>query len=257
MKRSTEVPWEKLYDYVLLCGREHDPSQFVEAALMEMGDLIPYDQGLAYCLDENRKVVAQYLVNIRSRWSNMYLEYYSLLQQDRRNLNIAVDECFDLPFVEQITWSEEPMSEFIANYIMARGVLCTLSIVLFDQNSLPRVILAFDRTRSSSYSEREMGTARLAAAQLGNLYKNFHTKEGAIPGIRKKPDANALEELLTQREREVVDLLCRGLSPAHVSKTLKISVSTTYKHIAHIYKKLNVSSQQELLVRVLGSDVTL
>ena len=61
-----------------------------------------------------------------------------------------------------------------------------------------------------------------------------------------------MEILLTKREQEVVELLCRGLSPAHVSKTLKISVSTAYKHIAHIYKKLNVSSQQELLVKVLG-----
>ena len=43
-----------------------------------------------------------------------------------------------------------------------------------------------------------------------------------------------------------------GLSPAHVADTLFISTSTAYKHIANIYKKLHVSSQQELLVRVLG-----
>ena len=252
MKRATDVPWEKIYDYVLTCGREHEPNNFVRVVLEEMNDLVPYDQGLVYCLDEHRRVEFQHLVNIKSRWSTMYLKYYSLLLGDDFNLTSDIDERFDIPYVEQITWSKAPLSEFITDYIMARGVLCTLGMVLFDQNSLPRVAFAFDRTRSSSYSDREIEIVRYAAAQLGNLYKNFYTSPSSIPGAAKPSFDAKMEILLTKREQEVVELLCRGLSPAHVSKTLKISVSTAYKHIAHIYKKLNVSSQQELLVKVLG-----
>ena len=160
MKRATEVPWEKIYDYVLTCGREHEPNNFVRVVLEEMSDLVPYDQGLVYCLDEHRRVEFQHLVNIKSRWSNMYLKYYSLLLGDDFNLTSDIDERFDIPYVEQITWSEAPLSEFITDYIMARGVLCTLGMVLFDQNSLPRVAFAFDRTRSSSYSDREIEIVR-------------------------------------------------------------------------------------------------
>lgn len=252
MKQRREVPWEKIYDYVLECGRLHNPEEFVRVTLEEMDELVPYDQGLVYCLDESRRVVSQHLMNIKSRWSNMYLHYYSFMQENERNLNRSVNERFDLPYVEQIAWAEEPMSEFITDYIMARGVKCTLSMVFFDQNSLPRAVFAFDRMRSSSFSEYEMKVARYAAAQLNNLYKNFYTDPSDIPGSPRTSQDEKMDELLTKREREVVDLLCRGLSPAHVSKTLHISVSTTYKHITHIYKKLNVSSQQELLVRMLG-----
>ena len=253
MNQRLEVPWEKVYDYVLTCGREHDPEQFVQTVLEEMDDLVSFDQGLVYCLDENRRVVSQHLYNIKSRWSNMYLQYYSFMVDTNRKLSGTVNERFDLPFVDQISWEDEPVSEFITDYIMARGVRCTMSMVLFDQNSLPRAVFAFDRTRSAKFSERDMAIARYVAAQLNNLYKNFFSDPGLVPGSKRNPDHDKLEGLLTKREREVVDLLCRGLSPAHVSKTLHISVSTTYKHIAHIYKKLNVSSQQELLGRVLGS----
>ena len=42
MKRATEVPWEKIYDYVLTCGREHEPNNFVQVVLEEMNDLVSY-----------------------------------------------------------------------------------------------------------------------------------------------------------------------------------------------------------------------
>lgn len=254
MSKRSSVPWEKIYDYTLLCGREHDPWQFVVCALEEIDEIVPYDQGLAYFLDENRKVQAQHLVNIKSRWSNMYLEYYSRLgNQSQRNLNSEANEVFGLPYVEQIIWSEEPMTEFIANYIMARGVKCSLTFVLFDLNSLPRAAVSLDRTRAARFNEKEESNARLAVAQLGNAFKNFFVSPSTIPGQDGDASNMPLMNQLTKREREVVGLLCQGLSPSHVSTTLHISISTTYKHIAHIYKKLQVSSQQELLVRVLGN----
>ncbi|MBQ8063256.1 MAG: DNA-binding response regulator, partial [Clostridia bacterium] len=56
----------------------------------------------------------------------------------------------------------------------------------------------------------------------------------------------------TDREVEIVDLICQGISPANISKILHIATSTTYKHIAHIYEKFHVSSRQELLVKLLN-----
>ena len=248
-----DIPWEKLYDYVLACGREHDPFRFVVCALEGMGSLVPYDQGLAYCLDEKRAVCAQHLVNIKSRWSTMYLEYYSKLVTTSHTLDDSAEETFDAPFVTRIDWTQEPVTEFIANYIMARGVKRSLTFALFDLNSLPRAAFSLDRTRETGFSETEVEIARLAVAQLGSLYKNFFTNPSAVPGSEHPRAETALESVLTKREREVVELMCQGLSPAHVAKTLRINVSTAYKHIAHIYRKLGVSSQQELLVRILGT----
>lgn len=65
-------------------------------------------------------------------------------------------------------------------------------------------------------------------------------------------DGIAGSEDLTNREREVLDLLCQGIKPVCIAKELNISVGTANKHIAHIYRKLGVHSRQELLVKLLG-----
>ncbi|ACV23506.1 Nitrogen regulation protein C [Slackia heliotrinireducens] len=254
IQRRAEIPWEKIYDYVMMCGSIHNPVMFVRAVLDEIDDLVPYEQGIAMCLDENRRVCDQYLVNMKTRWMNMYIEYYSRLSTTKWNLSTDVSrEEHALPHVQQIMWEKEPITEFIANYIMVRGVKCSLAIALFDQSGMPRAAFSLDRTQQSRFTDREVEIVRHAMAQIGNLYKNFFTDPRLVPGMHSEADTLQLDRVLTKRELEVVNLLTQGLSASHVAATLHITVSTAYKHIAHIYKKLNVSSQQELLVRVLGN----
>ena len=131
---------------------------------------------------------------------------------------------------------------------------CRAAILTDDRVALlyaRRVAASLDRTSERPFSESEVEILELVTAQLANLYKNFFTDPATIPGVSRNIDDATLDALLTKREREVVKLLCQGLSPTTISTTLNISLSTAYKHIAHIYKKLHVSSQQELLVRVL------
>ena len=250
--KKRDIPWEQVYDYLLVVGQEHDPYRFAVKALDELGELIPFDQGLVWCLDENRHVVEQHLINIHSRWTVMYIEYYSQLEGDRRSLRGTAYEKYGMPHVDQIIWAHEPETEFIRNYIMERGVTCSLTTALFDLNGLPRVVFSLDRTRSERFSEQKVELMSLLASQLANLYKNFFVSPYDIPGKRRSDSDAMVAHLLTKREREVVDLMCQGFSPAHVATSLHISTATAYKDIAHIYKKLHVSSQQELLVRVLG-----
>lgn len=253
MAKPYEVPWDKIYGYLLLCSAEQDPASFVRTALEEIDDLVPYNQGLVYFLDEHRNVVFQHLVNIKNRWSNLYLDYYSNFGGEELNLSTSVDETAGEIFVKLIVWENEPMNEFLTDYIMARGVRYSLAFVLFDQTGLARVAFSLDRSNKACFTENEITLLKLALAPLSGMFKNFFTSPMAIPGSKKVVQTAAIDTLLTSREQEVVHLLCQGLAPARVASALHISTSTAYKHIANIYKKLHVSSQQELLVRVLNS----
>ena len=251
MPKKQDYPWQKIYDYVLECGAAHDPAEFVASVMDNMGELIPFDQGIAFFLDEARKIKGEYAVNIASRWVTLYREYYSELYEGQHGLQSEAYESFGVPFVSMIDWAKQPVDEFLANYINARGLRYTLAFVLFDLYGLPCALFSFDRTRKERFSNYEIEIIRLAAAQLSNLYKNFYIHPDKVPGGKKSSKKNSDIEKLTAREREVVDLLCAGFSPENVSKALHITKSTTYKHIQHIYAKLQVSSQQELLVRIL------
>jgi DNA-binding CsgD family transcriptional regulator len=52
---------------------------------------------------------------------------------------------------------------------------------------------------------------------------------------------------LTPREREILSYLGRGHSSVFVAKTLLISESTVYTHVRNMYRKLGVSSREELI----------
>ena len=55
-------------------------------------------------------------------------------------------------------------------------------------------------------------------------------------------------ENFTEREREVLFLLLRGLNNKEISKKLFISNHTTKAHVASIYKKLGVSNRVQAAI---------
>jgi DNA-binding CsgD family transcriptional regulator len=72
-----------------------------------------------------------------------------------------------------------------------------------------------------------------SAAELGiNLYPAFMTT------------------LLTQREQAVAQLVAQGLTNEDVARRLRVSVKTVEAHLTKVYAKLNVSSRQNLHIKV-------
>jgi len=50
----------------------------------------------------------------------------------------------------------------------------------------------------------------------------------------------------------VFELLAKGHTAAYISDALRITLSTSKTHITHIYQKLGIHSQQEMLVWLYG-----
>jgi len=67
---------------------------------------------------------------------------------------------------------------------------------------------------------------------------------GDQPGEEPK---NSLK-LLTEREREILQLLSRGESNKAIAQTLSISYDTVKQHVRHILTKLNLSSRVKAAV---------
>ena len=62
-------------------------------------------------------------------------------------------------------------------------------------------------------------------------------------------------ENFTEREREVLFLLLRGLNNKEISKKLFISNHTTKAHVASIYKKLGVSNRVQAAIKSIKMDI--
>lgn len=57
---------------------------------------------------------------------------------------------------------------------------------------------------------------------------------------------------LSAREQDVLFLLAQGRSKPIIEKRLFLSAGTVKTHILHVYAKMNVHSQQELINLVYG-----
>jgi len=67
-----------------------------------------------------------------------------------------------------------------------------------------------------------------------------------------QPSHSGAEQPLSAREREVLELLSKGLPYKEIADLLGVNIETVRKHCHHIYEKLQVSSRTEAVVKFLG-----
>jgi DNA-binding CsgD family transcriptional regulator len=58
---------------------------------------------------------------------------------------------------------------------------------------------------------------------------------------------------LSPREREVMDLVARGMSNGEIAEALFISKRTVETHVDHVKRKLGVATRHHVIARALGS----
>lgn len=86
------------------------------------------------------------------------------------------------------------------------------------------------------------GEALLAPSVTRRLIDQFAHR----PAI-KQPHAPALQEI-TEREREVLSLVARGLSNAEIAERLVVSEGTVKTHVKHIFGKLDLRDRTQAVI---------
>lgn len=248
---NVELPWVNIHEFLLNTGNIRVPKDFCLHLTENVKQLIPYDQARVYFINDNGKVYDTALYGADLTWIEAYLQYYSkieggrysILREGQRSRLKVVNHTFD--------WSnpENKNNEFITDYIKPQGLRHSVTIIFHDDFDFIKVVITFDRTSSREYTQKEILIFEIIQSHLDNLHKNLHV-------LQKRDLSNfttsKTRQLLTQRECEIVQLICDGVTPANISQKLCLSTSTVYKHIANIYAKLNITNRQELILTVLN-----
>jgi two-component system, NarL family, response regulator DevR len=103
------------------------------------------------------------------------------------------------------------------------------------------------RSGASGYVVKDVDTRELVRAiQAVSQGESAFDSRSAAAMVRSLNARSTLEsKQLTQREREVLSLLARGLSNRDIGKRLYISETTAKFHVGNIIRKLNVSRRAE------------
>lgn len=104
---------------------------------------------------------------------------------------------------------------------------------------------SMDDTVASIEEVREV--VPLGLGDAGQATPSAATDPLQIPDLRAHLDRLTRAAQLTERESEIFELLVRGRNARYLQEQLGITRNTVKSHIAHIYAKLSVHSQQELI----------
>jgi NarL family two-component system response regulator LiaR len=125
----------------------------------------------------------------------------------------------------------------------------------------------------TSFKEQELVQGALEAGAIGYLLKNVDADElaGAIRAAHagrptlapeaaqaliqasKKPQSGRYD--LTEREREVLELMVEGLTNPEIAERLVVSKSTVKFHVSSILSKLGAASRTEAVAMALQKEL--
>ncbi|MBI4324194.1 MAG: response regulator transcription factor [Chloroflexi bacterium] len=77
-----------------------------------------------------------------------------------------------------------------------------------------------------------------------------------IEAFRRPAPHGMREAQLTDREKEILQLLAQGFSNKEIAAQIEVAVSTVRTHIEHIYEKLHVHCRTEAAAKYLGDAAT-
>ena len=83
-------------------------------------------------------------------------------------------------------------------------------------------------------------------SSLGRRMKNGSAHEVKTSALPSDPNH---QHLFSPREIEVLTLLASGLGYREVAESMKISLSTVQTHVRNLYRKLDVNSQMQAVIR--------
>ncbi|MFP4636147.1 MAG: response regulator transcription factor [Nitriliruptoraceae bacterium] len=127
-------------------------------------------------------------------------------------------------------WTQHPMSEVL------KGVSDELLVSYPDAPGQSRRLL-FAREGGGRFGERERFLMTLLMPHIGPLLARTITP----------PHQDAA---LTERQREVLQLVRLGMANKEIAQALRISVGTVRKHLENIYERLDVQSRTEAVREV-------
>lgn len=115
----------------------------------------------------------------------------------------------------------------------------------------PNLIAPENRSRQNAFADETTHSAADAVEPSGFCsMPSGHADDDAQRAagrFKRKCSTVADRYLLSRKETEVLYLLAKGRNSAVIQESLYISAGTANTHMRHIYRKLNVHSQRELM----------
>ena len=185
------------------------------------------------------------------RYFDMYLEY--ALQGVYASVDAALADYHlqspDIIFIEE-SLNEAPGSSGIQR-LRKKNAEAKI-IMLSDQHDFDLVKRAF-KDSASGYISKPISERKLYNA-LDAIRNEGVTMSNDIISLFVATFQRKSREIFSERENQVIDLLCQGATYKSIAEQLFVTASAVNFHVQNIYLKLDVNSKSEALVKLQQLD---
>lgn len=175
-------------------------------------------------------------------------KWFSILQQYGEKLQEPLAELYSYAFLSDRTQNlqafylddlkSNPYYEELGIRLKSKYPNTSYTSQYESEISSDKFLITANKSRSTPWWLYLLGIVSLLSI-LGNFY--FFGK------LRKMTQQlPSLEESLSKQERKVLDLILEDKSNKEIASEMFVSLSTVKSHINNLYKKLNVSSRNEV-----------
>ncbi len=102
-------------------------------------------------------------------------------------------------------------------------------------------------------SPRSPSTANIAESGQGVTPLALTVEGAAVQAERLTPRANGELDALTEREREVLELVAKGMTNKEIAGALVITPNTVKRHLKAIFEKLGIHTRAAAAAKAIGA----
>ncbi len=183
------------------------------------------------------------------------LKVFSNASRFKNWLNDISDE----DFLPKIFWIDLNLGDGngieLIKQIRDKG-LKTLCLVCSLQEDDEHIFEAL-KAGANGYILKNMSAAKMIEAvnelNTGGAPMSPFIANKVIRFFNKKRQAPDVLALLTEREKQVLEYLAKGLLYKEIANELAISIDTIKKHLSKIYTKLHVQNRSEAILKYLNN----
>ncbi len=236
------LPWDQINELLLYTGAAADKEELYSRVLARLGRIIAWDVGVGIF---DRSIRCQACGGWDRRTFEQYNAYYHakvpFIAYDpagvaRRGRDIVL-------------WNRIPDSEFMQDFARPLGLHSGLSPF---RPAWP-LVLSLQRTRESPpFTARDCEILDIVNGHMHNYLRLLDGQgagRGAEPERSCAGPLNALKTAfrLSDRELELLEGLCDGLSNKALARNLFISERTVKAHLGSIFRKTGCRSRLEVV----------
>jgi len=144
----------------------------------------------------------------------------------------------------------DPLREqtfFYKNWLEPMGVYYGMGSTVVENGILYGSITIFRSKDLQDFSPEEMFILTVLTAHISN-HLAIRYPNGINKTIYSHSDNQIMEKFnITEREYQVLELICKGLNNREIGNTLNISENTVKKHINNLFNKLGVKNRSQVI----------